>query len=243
MQLHTFWGWKFVVETMYKSSCSQSVLISLVLSQLLTCIFQVHVYAHAITAEHWALTTYEKLENNPVPLSWIDMWKAVRHSECSHSLNGLWLRNISEPLVLTPTLSRVEDCEYIIRWYPKGPVAQEGKTPGNSQQAAQTQNGEYVPRPCAFFGYICFHLPREHQPCHDDNEDSEGEQEDYCIIANVYDVMDCTVDDPAPEIHRKNAQEMSHDARCCYSKKKKKKVLKKTLNGQHKHAYISTDSS
>lgn len=96
------------------------------------------------------------------------------------------------------TLERIKDCENVVGGDPEDTVCEEGKTPCDTQHAAQSQDGDDVFATSAIFrGAYGGSLPTE-EPGQYDDEGSEGEDEYQRIVAYVDDVVDVTVGYPAP---------------------------------------------
>lgn len=96
------------------------------------------------------------------------------------------------------TLKWVEDCENVGGYHPEGAVGEESEAPRDTQLATQTQNDHYFPAGSCFLLVRCFASLETKEPGQCDDDCGEGEEEDHRIVANVDDVMDVIVVNPAP---------------------------------------------
>ena len=104
----------------------------------------------------------------------------------------------------------VEDGEDVVGREAQGSVGEEGEAPGESESAAQAHYGQGVrgARPFAltrageWFVAIRGGAFEEEDPSQHDDKGSEGEGEDYGVVADVHHVMDGRVCDPAPSEHK-----------------------------------------
>lgn len=95
------------------------------------------------------------------------------------------------------TLKRTEDCENVVGGNLQDTVGEEDKTPCDTQSAAQSKdNYDSCASECtAHFGSaVTEELGRY------DDEDSNGKQENQCIVAYVYNPVDNIVCYPAPTV-------------------------------------------
>lgn len=101
-------------------------------------------------------------------------------------------------------MERIKGRENVVGGDPEDTVGEEGKTPCDTQHAAQSQNGNDAFATSAILR-IAYggSLPTE-EPGQYDDEGSEGEDEDQRIVAYVDNVVGVTVGYPAPWNRKKH---------------------------------------
>lgn len=95
-------------------------------------------------------------------------------------------------------MKRIEDCENIVGGNPEDPIGEEGKTPCDTQHATQPHDGYYTLAISVNFCGATFVSLETNEPGQYNDEGSEGEEEDQCIVAYVDNVVDVNVCYPAP---------------------------------------------